>query len=84
MRKLVVHMSTGYCGEDWWDILAVSRDAQDYEIDQLAWQMTLEHGFSYGHEDDEAQDMFEYAWFDYVPEDHDMYRGGGGSFEEDF
>jgi len=96
MRKLIAHLYTGYCGSDGHAAFSVEDDASEDEIDQIVYEMALEHACSFGYypypdddEDfDEENDGYSYsiegAWEDYIPEEHDRYRGGGGSFEQDF
>jgi len=88
MRKIIVHCSTGYCGSDSWEALLVPASYTNAAIDTLAYDMAVENYEMYGFEplDDEEEDYttVEYTWYDYDPELHDMYRTGGGSFEEDF
>ena len=100
MRNLIVHLRTGYCGEDAWDILRVPEDWTDENISDEAWSMACQHAESYGHPssydlDEEDLEIEEYVedwlsnhvsadWEDYIPEKHDMYRSGGGSFSEEF
>ena len=98
MRKLIVHLSTGYCGMDAYDALGVPEDWSSRQIDDEVWSMACQHAESWGYpyadfEDEEVseedyQDWMsnhvDYWWEDYEPEEHDMYRSGGGSFEKDF
>lgn len=96
MRKLIATLYTGYCGSDGHAAFSVEDDASEDEINQIVYEMALEHACSYGHypypEDDddldEENDGYSYgiegAWEDYVSEKHDRYRAGGGSFEGDF
>jgi hypothetical protein len=98
MRNLIVHLSTGYCGMDAYDVLAVPEDLTDRQIDEEVWMMACQHAENYGYpeadfEDEEVSEEeyhewmsnhVDYWWEDYEPERHDMYRSGGGSFSEDF
>jgi hypothetical protein len=98
MRKLIVHMTTGYPAEAAYDAMQVPEDWTDEEISDEAWYMACQHAESYGHPhngevDTEDEDYYYDEWFseyvgadweDYVPEKHDMFRSGGGSFSEDF
>ena len=71
----------------------------DEQIDSHAYWLATEQADSYGDfvpEDDErlndendpgpyfTESDLDYFWEDYVPEKHDMYRAGGGSFMDDF
>ena len=87
MRKLIVHLMTGYCGEDAHEALEIGDDYTTQEIDDICWNLAIQNAESYGHGDDgddEFSERIEYIWEDYDPEKHDMLRSGGGSFEEDF
>lgn len=99
MRKLIASLYTGYCGSDRHAAFTVDDDTTDEEINNIAYDMALEHADGYGYypypdNDDNDDDYDEYndgytygiegAWEDYVPEEHDRYRAGGGSFEVDF
>jgi hypothetical protein len=99
MRKLIVYLSTGYCGMDEYTYLEVPEDWTDRQIDDETWAMACEHAESYGYPDRDFEEQEDEAdwdydewysnhvnaeWEDYDPEKHDMYRGGGGSFSEDF
>ena len=98
MRKLIVHMSTGYAGMDAHEALPVSDDATEDEIAEEAWLMAVQYAESYGiypyeeyaDEEDFDADSDSYshnidAWTeDYDPRKHDGLRSGGGSFEDDF
>jgi hypothetical protein len=92
VKKLIVFMTTGYCGEEAADALSVPENFTEEEINDIAWEMAVDNAESYGRElepDDDPEDEVDYAYPDfsvhkYDPEKHDMYRVGGGSFEEDF
>lgn len=84
MRKIVVFIHTGYCGEDTVQLEEVSDDETDEELHELAWEMAVDHASSYGHElcSDECEDdeceyehpgmtNIEGYWEDYVPDKHD-------------
>lgn len=80
--------------------LSVDDDASEDEINNIALDVAVDHIGSYFDvidpndvEDDDFDedaddicmlDQIEYSWEDYDPEKHDMYRTGGGSFEDDF
>jgi len=93
MRHLIVHMYTGYCGSDGYDILVVPEGADDQYIDAEAYQMAVQNAENYGYEvgadyheegEDYSADMIEYDWEDYSPDKHDQHRSGGGSFADEF
>lgn len=95
MRKIIVHFETGYCGEDSWEAYAFPDSTSDRVIENDLYYNSIEHAQSWDHsdeyEDDEDYDEIEdleqracFTWFVYDPEEHDMYRSGGGSFEEDY
>ena len=93
-------MTTGYCGSDSYEALAVEDDATDCEIYKIAREMAIENAASYGleigcydensglEEDDPEceyiEEMIGYSFEEYNGEDHDDYRSGGGSFSDDF
>lgn len=90
MQRYIVHLMTGYCGEDAYEPLEVSDDTTSEEIDRICWDMACDHAESYGHpsEEDEYEDEWlervDYTWQDYDPDKHDMHRTGGGSFQDEF
>ena len=96
MRKLIATLYTGYCGSDGHEAFAVEDGTSESEINEIVYDMALNHAEKYGYypypdndEDlDEENDDYSWgiegAWEDYVPEQHDRYRAGGGSFENDF
>jgi hypothetical protein len=95
MRKLIVKLYTGYCGSDTRRALLVDDDATDEEIGEECYSMAVENAESYGiypypeydedfNDDVEYTEGIDFSFEDYVPEKHDMYRPGGGSFERDF
>lgn len=86
MRKLIVHLMTGYCGEDAHEALEIGDDYTTQEIDDICWNLALDNAESYGYEEADPYlfERIEYIWEDYDPNEHDMHRSGGGSFEDDF
>lgn len=96
MKQLIVKMHTGFAGMDQYDILIMPDDATEEEIYDEAYSMAVEHAEMYGiypypDDFDEDEDVGEYSdnidgyvIGEYVPEKHDMYRCGGGSFADDF
>ena len=88
MRKIVVKLMTGYCGEEVHNAFSVSDSYPEDEINEDCYQLAVEHAESYGHyaaEDETGWDYEpDYEWWDYRGKEDDMYRMGGGSFEEDF
>ncbi|HEY9704499.1 MAG TPA: hypothetical protein V6C58_18785 [Allocoleopsis sp.] len=96
MRKLIVFMSTGYAGMDEAAALLVDDDISEAEIDDIMYQMAVEHAESYGiypydeycdtedMSEEDLSDSIDAYYEEYDPEKHDQYRPGGGSFEEDF
>lgn len=87
MRKIVIHCETSTVGTDSWDFVEVSNEYTTEEIDSIAYEYALSNAESYGiyppHEDDDeedaedADDSISGAWYDYVPEKHDIYTIGG-------
>ena len=79
---------TGYCGEDCHDAFAVDDNTSEDEINNLCYDMCIEHAESYGHyvglDENGWEYEPEYDWWYYKGAEDDMYRAGGGSFEEDF
>lgn len=90
-------MVTGFAGMDAHDILTMPDDATEDDIDDEAYQMALSnaemHGiYPYPDEKFSDEDIDEASLSDniegwsigeYVPELHDRYRPGGGSFKND-
>lgn len=93
MRKIIVHCDNSKSvGCDSYEALLVDDNTSEAEIDDIAFQMSCQQAEGYfeiveGMTDEEdeidIQDI-EATWEDYNPEVHDMYRTGGGSFEDDF
>lgn len=91
-----VKMEVGFCGMDGTCVIEMPADATEQEVQEEAWQCALDHAESYGYypypdeEVDEDEDGDQYSdniegyAVPYVPEKHDMYRGGGGSFLDEF
>lgn len=97
MRKIIVFADAGMCGTDGAIAMLVNDEDSDSQIDEMAWEEALEHAQMYGDlveeypEDDEDYDShyivietISSSWADYDGDNHDGYRVGGGSFEEDF
>ena len=97
MKHYIVKLTTGYCGMDAHDILSMEDDATQDEIDQECWYMAVAHAENYGiypaedysdgeeeMDEESLSDNIEgYSLGEYDPEKHDMYRSGGGSFQDD-
>jgi hypothetical protein len=90
MKRYIVFLETGYCGEDSWDITELTPDD---EAD--LWELALENARQFDHsneyeedeeydEDEDIADRVSYDIVEYDPVEHDMYRCGGGSFTDDF
>lgn len=99
MRKIVVIGSGPTVGMDYCDVLGVYpediadcqilSEARDYALDYVSGYMEIlaeepdyddwEHYVDYCYEED-----IEYRFEEYNPEIHDMYKTGGGSFQEEF
>lgn len=84
MRKIIVKLSTGNCGETVHDAILVEDDLSNHQIDDWAYEMSRDHYESYGHDEDDFEFCADYTWWDYRGAEDDMHRMGGGSFEEDF
>ena len=84
MRQIIVHLTTGYCGEDCYEPLLVENEVTGEQIDEICWEMAIENAISYREYDEEDFDMIDFRWEDYNGKDHDMHRTGGGSFQEEF
>lgn len=95
MRKLIVFMDNSkYTGCSAADILEVPSGTSEEEINEIAFEMACEHAGSYfevvEEEDYDGEDEYihvsdiDFHWEDYVPEKHDCFRTGGGSFADDF
>ena len=90
-RKIVIHSETNSVGTDSWDFIEVDVNTTDKELDDLAWEYALNNAESYGiyppsdadTDEDGADDNIGGCWYDYVPEDHDIYTCSGvPSFQE--
>lgn len=99
MRKIILQGSGKYVGMDFAEALLVPDDTTNSKLDQYAWEASVASAEMYGYylvddysEDEDGAfleyevtgDDLGYFWEDYDPEKHDMIRGGGGSFEDDF
>jgi len=90
MTRWIVHLETGYCGEDAWETY-LNSFIDHTELNEMALENArmYDHSTEYEDEDeyDEEEDInerIEYSIEEYNPTQHDMHRGGGGSFEDDF
>lgn len=81
IRLIFIQHGTGYCGEDDATVVDFDPFVKDNEIESVCQNIATEWAESFDHED--SDDIW-WVWEDYVPEEHDMYRPGGGSFLEDF
>lgn len=82
-RAIFVRYGTGHVGEDWAEVFEVESNSTDDFIEQCCEEVTFDWCSSFGRDTVEDQEDAWWDWEDYSPEKHDMYRGGGGSFEED-
>lgn len=87
MRKIFIHLETGYCGSDGYDLIEVPEDWTDSHIDEEVYLYAVDNAATYGYEvcgddceldeeDDHEhyyEDMIGYSWEDYDPEQHDGY-----------
>lgn len=92
-----VTMETGCCGQEGHDIFVTDADATQDTVQGIAFNMAIENAASYGvyHSDefdeDEGDDFNEDMYTDniegyavpYVPEEHDQYCCGGGTFQKE-
>jgi hypothetical protein len=90
MKNYIVFFETGFCGED--DVQAWLGDPSDSDA---LWEAAIDHARQYDHsneyeegedycEDEDLADRIGYTLKEYDPEEHDMFRCGCGSFQEDF
>jgi hypothetical protein len=96
MKYYIIHMHTGYAGMDAHDVLEMPDDATEDEIADEAYEMAVGHAEMYGiypagdyegddeiDEDSLSDNIEGHSIGEYNPELHDMYRSGGGSFQND-
>jgi hypothetical protein len=86
MRKIIAFYSGPFVGTDSNCAFLVPENLTDAQIyDWIAGWAWEEHEHWIQEEDDDLEDEGpDFYWEDYAPEEHDMLRGGGGSFEKDF
>jgi hypothetical protein len=96
MKHYIVHLSAGFAGMDSHDLLSVEDGTSQEKLDEMAWQMAVQHAEMYGiypadqyseedgiDEDSLSYNIEGYVVGEYDPEKHDMYRCGGGSFQDE-
>ena len=82
-RVIFVQYGTGHVGEDWAEVFEVHPHESDTHIELNCQDIAFDWAASYGRETSEDQEDCWWDWEDYSPEEHDQYRGSGGSFKED-
>ncbi len=97
MKRLFVTFETGYCGMEAHELFEFEDDCTDEEISAELWGAAQEHASTYGIElcpDDDYCDNegcefehsgntgIDFSFVEYVPELHDRYKAGGGSFND--
>jgi hypothetical protein len=91
MLKIVVFLNAGLVGTDAYEFFEVSDDRTHSDLDDLCWQLALDHAESYGiynrsdyadsevdvDSSDEYSDNIDGYWEIYKSEDHDCYTVDG-------
>lgn len=88
-RKIVVHLSTGYCGSDAYEFYEINADATEEAISEFCWDLAKDNAEMYGiypaenmpvdiSEDDMVQYSYNIEGYyeDYKPEEHDGFMTG--------
>lgn len=95
-RKIIIHLSTGYCGMDSHQFFEINADATEDDITEFCLDLAKDNAEMYGiypeeempddiSEDDMAQYSYNIAGYyeDYNPEEHDGFMTGS-SYEPEF
>lgn len=94
-RKIVVHLSTGYCGMNAHEFYEINADATEEAISEFCWDLAKDNAEMYGiypeeempddiSEDDTAQYSYNIEGYyeDYNPEEHDGFMTGSSDEPE--
>lgn len=94
MKRYIVHCSVGYAGMDVAEPLLMDDNHTEAELNEACWDLAVNNADRYGYyppSDDGCEDESDYESDNiegypeiYNPDEHDMLRPGGGSFESDF
>lgn len=96
MRKIILRGYAKTVGTDFAEAALFDDDVTDDQLDMAAFDAAVANAEMFGWDyigDDCIEDDYEntvsdselgYYWEDYNGDEHDGYRSGGGSFEEDF
>lgn len=95
MRKIIAILGGPVVGMDSHDALLVNDSDTDEQINQMVYDLCVEHYNSYGYEGngddryaeefgDDVEMEYDFHWEDYDPTKHDIHKAGGGSFRDDF
>lgn len=98
MRKIILRGSSICVGTDFAEPIVVPDDTTDEELDRMAWDASVDNAEMYGHypnefrpddrdlteEEEDSYGDIDYYWEEYNGDEHDGYRCGGGSFEDEF
>ena len=84
-KKIVVHLSTGYCGMDAHEFYEINADATEDDITEFCWELALDNAAAYGiypaeeiMQDDDIDFSYNISGYyeDYNPEEHDKFIVG--------
>ena len=90
-RKIVVHLSTGYCATNAHGFYEINADATEEAISEFCWELAVDNAAAYGLSPDEEiiqDDDIDFSYNisgyyeDYNPEEHDGFITGNSDEPE--